>query len=92
MKANQIAQELACKVGLTQIEATLAVNTIFNTIAKSLGEGEEVGIHGFGSFKIQKRKPREVALPNGGTAPLKNVNRIYFRPSKNLKHKANKEA
>jgi len=42
----------------TKKQAEMAVDTVFATIAKSLGRGEEVGVAGFGIFKVAHRKER----------------------------------
>jgi len=39
-------------------QATMAVEAIFNTITKALSRGEDVGIAGFGIFKVARRKAR----------------------------------
>jgi len=35
-----------------------AVEAVFDTIAKTLGKGEEVAISGFGTFRVAKRAAR----------------------------------
>jgi len=47
-------------------EATAAVESVFDTITKTLSKGEEVAITGFGTFKIAKRAARMGINPKTG--------------------------
>lgn len=50
----------------TKKQATEAVEAMFDTIVKTLGRGEEVGITGFGTFRIVKRAARMGVNPKTG--------------------------
>ncbi|KKT90823.1 MAG: DNA-binding protein HU-beta [Candidatus Jorgensenbacteria bacterium GW2011_GWA2_45_13] len=50
----------------TKKQAQLAVDAMFDTIVKTLGRGEEVGITGFGTFRIAKRAARMGVNPKTG--------------------------
>lgn len=50
----------------TKKQATEAVDTVFDTIVKTLGRGEEVAITGFGTFRIVKRAARMGVNPKTG--------------------------
>ncbi len=79
---NQVAQQL----GLTKSKASVAVNTVFNSIAEALVKGNKVELRGFGSFTIRKRNPRQGRNPKTGTivrVPAKNV--PFFKAGKDLK-------
>lgn len=46
--------------------AVAAVDAVFDTIVKTLGRGEEVGITGFGTFRVAKRAARMGVNPKTG--------------------------
>ena len=50
----------------TKKQATEAVEALFDTIVKTLGRGEEVGITGFGTFRVVKRAARMGVNPQTG--------------------------
>ncbi len=50
----------------TKKAAQEAVNAVFDAIMKSLGRGEEVGVTGFGTFKVVKTKARMGVNPKTG--------------------------
>ena len=50
----------------TKKQATEAVEALFDTIVKTLGRGEEVGITGFGTFRVVKRAARMGVNPKTG--------------------------
>ena len=47
-------------------QAATAVDSVFDTITKTLARGEEVAITGFGSFKVAKRAARMGVNPKTG--------------------------
>ena len=54
-------------VGLqTKKQAEEAVDSVFDTIVKSLSRGEEVAIAGFGTFRVVKRAARTGINPKTG--------------------------
>ncbi|TVR77173.1 MAG: integration host factor subunit beta [Chitinophagaceae bacterium] len=53
-KADLIAQ-IAEKTGIPKVDVLVTMETFFNEIKESLGEGENVYIRGFGSFIVKKR-------------------------------------
>jgi len=67
-------------------QAKEIVDSIFETITKTLARGEEVAISGFGTFKVARRAAREGVNPRTGekiqiAASIK----PKFRASKALK-------
>ena len=50
----------------TKKQAQEAVEALFDTIVKTLGRGEEVGITGFGTFRVVKRAARMGVNPKTG--------------------------
>ena len=68
----------------TKKQAQEAVNAVFETIMKTLGRGEEVGITGFGTFKTAKSKARMGINP-------KTMEKIQIPARTKPKFKAGKE-
>jgi len=54
------------KIGGTKKTAEDAVDTMFDTIMKTLATGDEVAISGFGTFLVKKRASRMGVNPRTG--------------------------
>jgi DNA-binding protein HU-beta len=67
MKKDGIVEEVMKAASIeTKKQATQAVDAVFDTIVKTLGRGEEVGITGFGTFRVAKRAARMGVNPKTG--------------------------
>ncbi len=70
----------------TKKQAQAAVEAVFDTITKSLGRGEEVGITGFGAFRTAKSKARMGVNPKtGAKIQIAASTKPKFRAGKELK-------
>ena len=58
MKKKDLVERLAGK-GYTKKSATIIIDDFVRVIAEALIEGEEISIHGFGTFYTIDTKPRE---------------------------------
>ena len=58
--------EAVAKVTSTKKEAAEVVNTVIDSITKSLKKGKDVTLIGFGTFKVAKRKARVGRNPQTG--------------------------
>ena len=68
----------------------MIVETIFDSIVRSLRVGDKIEIRGFGSFRTRQRKPRVGRNPKTGDrveVPAKKI--PFFKPSKELKDLVN---
>ena len=75
---------------LPQGDIQLTVNTIINTMTKSLKSGERIEIRGFGSFSLRYRKTRMGRNPKTGATVAINENYVpHFKPGRNLKKQVN---
>jgi integration host factor subunit beta len=75
---------------MSRKDSEIIVETIFDSIVKSLKAGDKIEIRGFGSFRTRQRKPRIGRNPKTGTrvdVPAKKI--PYFKPSKELKDLVN---
>lgn len=67
MKKDDLIEAVmkAAELG-TKKQAMQAVESVFETITKSLGRGEEVAVAGFGVFKVAKSAARAGVNPKTG--------------------------
>jgi DNA-binding protein HU-beta len=67
MKKDDLVEMLHKDAGLeTKKQAAEIVDWFFDTITKTLKKGDEVGITGFGTFKVVKRAARMGVNPKTG--------------------------
>ena len=66
MNKAALVEVLAEALGSTKVQAELAIDTIFDTIALTLKKKEEVSIAGFGKFVAKPRAAREARNPKTG--------------------------
>ena len=85
MVKHDIVDEVVNRTGLSKTKAEIAVETVFETMKRSMERGERIELRGFGVFKIRPRKtgigrnPRtgeEVFIPPGKA--------VRFKPGKDL--------
>ncbi len=70
----------------TKVQAHRVVESVFDTITKTLGRGEDVAITGFGTFRVVKRAARQGRNPKTGeTIQIKASTKPKFRAGKVLK-------
>ncbi len=75
---------------LNRKDAETVVETLFESIVRSLRAGDKIEIRGFGSFRIRQRNPRIGRNPKTGErveVPAKKI--AFFKPSKELKDLVN---
>ena len=58
MNKKALIDAVAAKLDITKKDATIAVETVFDTITESLVNGNKVDISGFGKFEVKTRKGR----------------------------------
>jgi nucleoid DNA-binding protein len=51
-----LVNEVANKVGLTKTKAEMAVETVFESMKRSLERGDKIELRGFGTFNVHPRK------------------------------------
>ena len=51
-----IINEVVAKTGITKTKAELAVETVFESMKKSLAAGNRIELRGFGVFNVRPRK------------------------------------
>jgi integration host factor subunit beta len=93
MTKADLIDEVARVVEMTRKDSEIIVETIFDSVVRSLHQGEKIEIRGFGSFRTRQRQPRVGRNPKTGTRVDVPAKRIpYFKPSKELKDLVNGDA
>ncbi|MBZ5516856.1 MAG: integration host factor subunit beta [Acidobacteriia bacterium] len=86
MTKAELIEDVCRAVEMSRKDSEVIVETIFESIVKSLRGGEKIEIRGFGSFRTRQRKPRIGRNPKTGARVDVPAKRIpYFKPSKELK-------
>ena len=93
MTKADLIEEVSRLAELTRKDSEVIVDTIFDSVVRSLRVGDKIEIRGFGSFRTQQRKPRVGRNPKTGDrveVPAKTI--PFFKPSKELKDLVNNSA
>lgn len=92
MNKSELIRTLSEKEGIPLDEATMIVNTFFESIKESLKKGNRVEIRGFGSFKIKKYPGYLGRNPSTGDVVQVKPKRLpFFRVGKDLKDYLNQK-
>jgi integration host factor subunit beta len=92
MTKADLIDEVSRIAELTRKDSEVIVESIFDSVVRSLRTGDKIEIRGFGSFRTRQRKPRVGRNPKTGDrveVPAKKI--PYFKPSKELKDIVNTE-
>ncbi len=85
MIKQDIIQQVVERTGLPRNKAEAAVDTIFESLKKALGEGDRIELRGFGVFNVRPRKTGIGRNPRTGTEVTISPGRaVRFKPGKEL--------
>ena len=90
MTKADLIEDVSRLAEVTRKDGEVIVETIFDSIVRSLRVGDKIEIRGFGSFRTRQRKPRIGRNPKTGDkveVPAKKI--PFFKPSKELKDLVN---
>jgi integration host factor subunit beta len=90
MTKADLIEEVSRLAELTRKDSEVIVDTIFDSVVRSLRVGDKIEIRGFGSFRTRQRQPRVGRNPKTGErveVPAKKI--PFFKPSKELKDLVN---
>ena len=93
MTKADLIDEVSRVVEMTRKESEAIVETIFDSIVRSLRTGDKIEIRGFGSFRTRQRQARIGRNPKSGDrvdVPAKKI--PFFKPSKELRDLVNHAA
>ena len=90
MTKADLIDDVSRRAELTRKDSEVIVETIFESVVRSLHAGDKIEIRGFGSFRTRHRKSRVGRNPKTGDrveVPAKKI--PFFKPSKELKDMVN---
>ncbi|QBP09820.1 HU family DNA-binding protein [Cupriavidus metallidurans] len=76
MNKSELIDHVAKQTGLTKVAAGNAVDAVLSGITRSMKEGNDVALVGFGTFSVGQRDAREGRNPQTGesiTVPARKV-------------------
>src|SRR6202049_1300199 len=90
MTKADLIDEVSRLAELTRKDSEVIVETIFDSIVRSLRVGDKIEIRGFGSFRTRQRKARVVRNPKTGELVHITAKKMPFsKPSKECKNLVN---
>ena len=90
MTKADLIDEVSRLAELTRKDSEVIVETIFDSVVRSLRAGYKIEIRGFGSFRTRQRRPRVGRNPKTGVeVPILPRRVMVFKPSNVLKAKIN---
>jgi integration host factor subunit beta len=86
MTKADLIEEISNLADLTRRDSEVIIETIFESIVRSLRAGDKIEVRGFGSFRTRQRRARSGRNPKTGEKVNVAAKTIpYFKPSKELK-------
>jgi len=86
MTKADLVEEVSGKTGLTRTDVAVVVDAFLEAVKKSLENGNNIEIRGFGTFKIKQRKARKARNPRTGEeVPVPDRKVPVFKPSNEFK-------
>jgi DNA-binding protein HU-beta len=88
MTKADLVDAMAKEADITKAAAAMALDAYVDAVTKELKKGGRIGLVGFGTFSVAKRKAREGRNPQTGKAikiPAKKV--VKFKAGKELADK-----
>jgi DNA-binding protein HU-beta len=90
MNKNELIAAVAETSGLSRSDATKAVEAVFDTVTRTLANGDEVRLVGFGTFSVARRKASTGRNPRTGEPmTIKASTQPKFKAGKGLKDSCN---
>jgi len=66
MNKSQLIEAVASDSGLTKVDSARAIESLLDTVTRTLKKGDEVVITGFGKFSVVNRAARQGVNPRTG--------------------------
>ena len=90
MNKSELVKQIAERAGLTQAQATTALQAFETTLIDELANGREVALVGFGTFKVTDRAARTGRNPQTGAEIQIAASKVpTFKAGKALKEAVN---
>ncbi len=86
MNKTELVDAIARDSGLSRADSARAIDSLINTVQKTLKKGDDVAITGFGKFSVAKRAARTGRNPaTGATLKIKASKAPKFTAGATLK-------
>lgn len=86
MTKRELVIRVANSLGMTQSDVSRIIENTFDTLAKSLAQGERWELRDFGVFEVKIRASRIGRNPRtGDEVPVPERRVVTFRPGKQMK-------
>ncbi|MGO2011464.1 MAG: HU family DNA-binding protein [Pseudoalteromonas sp.] len=86
MNKSQLISTMARHSELTKKDSKAALTSLLKSIQKSLSEGDQVQVNGFGTFSLSYHPARSGRNPQTGeTIEIEGANKPVFKAAKALK-------
>ncbi|OFZ81663.1 MAG: integration host factor subunit alpha [Bdellovibrionales bacterium RIFOXYD1_FULL_53_11] len=90
MTKADIVEAMYTKIGFSKKEAADLVEMVFESIKKTLAQGEKIKISGFGNFVVREKRSRVGRNPQTGQSIQISARKVLtFRPSQVLRAEVN---
>jgi DNA-binding protein HU-beta len=90
MNKGELIEAVAAAADLTKADATKAVEAFLDTVTRTLRQGDQVAIVGFGNFSVKSRAARLGRNPKTGATIQIPASRVPgFKAGKGLKDAVN---
>ncbi len=87
MNKSQLVEAVASDSGLSKADSSRAIESLLDTVTKTVKKGDEVSITGFGKFSVVKRAARQGVNPRTGErVKIKASKAPKFSAGASLKH------
>lgn len=93
MTKSELIEAVAAKVtNFSRKDVEIIVETLFESMANSLAQGDKVEIRGFGSFKIKERDGRQGRNPKSGENIFIDAKKVpFFKAGKEIRERINED-
>ena len=86
MNKKELVKAVADSTGFQKKELEVVVDHLLQQIASTLSEGEDIKLHGFGTFSVSERAARKGRNPQTGEEiDIAATKSVRFKAAKNLK-------
>lgn len=90
MNKSELVKHIATTAGITQVQATAALQAFETAVIDTLANGGELALIGFGTFKVNERAARTGRNPQTGEAIQIAAAKVpTFKAGKGLKDAVN---
>ncbi len=90
MNKSELIEKLSQRLGLPHRDTAAITNTIIDTMADALANGDSIEIRGFGSFTVKNYEAYEGRNPKTGkTIQVKPKKLPFFKVGKELRERVN---